>query len=125
MGGGLRYFGGAVAFGLAAIWIMASLAAALVCLLAAVVGYGVGFVADRRRARPATRATSPGISTSSSLSGPSRMPEVGELPQWADALNGDLGHVYEPAATTSPLSADAAYGWPLDDAPGVTSEALH
>lgn len=125
MGGGLRYFGGAVAFGFAALWIMASLAAALVCLLAALVGYGVGFAADRRRARSVARAARPGISTSSSVSAQSRKPEVGELPQWAEALNSDLGHIYEPAATTSPLSAEAAYGWPLEDDNAVASETLH
>ena len=99
--GGFRYFGGAVAFGFAAVWIMASLTAALVCLLSAVVGYGVAFVAERRRA-----------------------PSVEKSTHWADALNSDLGHIYEPAATTSPLSAEAAYGWPLDDTV-ATSERFH
>ena len=109
--GGFRYFGGAVAFGFAAVWIMASLTAALVCLLSAVVGYGAALAAERRRAK--------------NTSSVQRLaPRVGELPHWADALNSDLGHIYEPAATTSPLSAEAAYGWPLDDTV-ATSERFH
>lgn len=114
MSAGLRYFGGGLAFGLAAVWIMASLAAALVCLSATVVGYGVGFVVERRRARTARAST---------LSAPRRAPEFEGLPQWAEALNSDLGHVYEPAAATSPLSAEAAYGWPVDDT-AIQSETL-
>jgi hypothetical protein len=32
--------------------------------------------------------------------------------EWAEALNSDLGHIYEPSATTSPFSPGAEYGWP-------------
>lgn len=109
--GGFRYFGGAVAFGFAAVWIMASLAAALVCLSAAVVGYGLAFAVEHGRAKR-------------TLPKPRRAPQVEEWPQWAEALNSDLGHIYEPAATTSPLSAETAYGWPVDAA-AATSETLH
>jgi hypothetical protein len=48
-----------------------------------------------------------------------------DLPLWADALNSDLGHVYEPSATTSPLAREAEYGWPLTDDTVVASEPLH
>ena len=112
MGGGFRYFVGALAFGFAAVWIMATLAGALVCLSSAVVGYGVVLVAERTRARRATRASNPGIS------------QVDDLALWADALHSDLGHVYEPAAATSPLAREAIYGWPLIDDTVVASEAL-
>jgi hypothetical protein len=111
----LRYFGGGLAFGFAAVWMMASLAAALVCLAATVAGYGVGFVVERRRARPARAST---------VSAPRRPPEAENLPQWAEALNRDLGHVYETAAARSPLSAEVAYGWPLDDGAAIPSETL-
>jgi hypothetical protein len=122
---GFRYFGGAVAFGFAAMWIMASLRAALVCLLSAVIGYGMVIVAERARARLAARAGRPGVPASAMLVPPRPTREGGDLAQWADALNSDLGHVYEPAATMSPLSREAEYGWPLiEDTTGM-SESLH
>ena len=122
--GGLRYFGGAVGFGFAAVWIMASLAAAVVCLVAAVAGYGALVVAERAGARLAARARSGRAATTAQPAQPKPAPAVEDLPSWADALNSDLGHVYEPAGTTSPLSAEAAYGWPIEDTV-VASEALH
>lgn len=88
---GLRYFGGAVGFGFAAVWIMWSLAAALTCLLAAAAGYGTVVVAEHARAKLAARASTP----------PPR-PESGSaaaLSQHADELNRDLGHIYEPPNT--------------------------
>jgi hypothetical protein len=120
VGGGLRYFGGLVAFGFAAMWIMASLAAAVVCLLAAVVGYSAISVVERLRARHVTRARRR-IATASSPS--TRKAEV-LLPQWADALNRDLGHIYEPGAATSALSREAEYGWPSVDDTVITSVTL-
>jgi len=120
VGSGLKYFGGSVAFGFAAIWILASLTAALVCLLAAVVGYGVTSVVERIGARQVSwasrrKATADGL--------PNRTPEV-LLPRWADALNSDLGHIYEPSATTSALSPEAEYGWPNVDDTLMTSGTL-
>jgi hypothetical protein len=108
VGGGFRYFVGAVAFGFAAVWIMATLAGALVCLGSAIVGYGVVLVAERTHAKRARH----GRSTQSEA-----------LSLWADALHSDLGHVYEPGATTSPLAREV-YGWPLTDETAVVSEAL-
>jgi hypothetical protein len=123
--GGLRSFGGAVAFGFAAVWIMASLAAAVVCLLAALAAYGTVALAERVRARLAARRRRAGISSPTTLALPRRPAEMEDLPLWADALNSDLGHVYEPSATTSPLAREAEYGWPLTDDTVVTSEPLH
>jgi hypothetical protein len=111
----LRYFGGAVAFGFAAVWIMASLAAALVCLLSALVGYGVVFVAECTRAKLARRASRHDTVAPRTVAPVGRPPEAEDLPLWADALNSDLGHIYEPAAATSPLAREAEYGWPLED----------
>ena len=120
----LRCFVGVVAFGFAAMWITASLAAALVCLAAAVVAYGVVVAAERTRARLAKRKKRVGAGqTIVTLAPPSVKPE--DLPSWADALNTDLGHIYEPAATTSPLARDAEYGWPLVDDTVVSREPLH
>jgi hypothetical protein len=123
--GGLRNFGGAVAFGFAAVWIMASLAAAVVCLLSAIVAYGTISLAERVRAKLAARRRRSAISSPTTLALPRRPAELEDLPLWADALNSDLGHVYEPAATTSPLAREAEYGWPLTDDTVVTSEPLH
>ena len=120
MGGGLRYFGGAVAFGFAAVWIMWSLSAALICLLSAVGGYGAGVVAERARANLAGRAGGARMSTPSTPSPPSGVADAEDLSLRADDLNHDLGHVYEPTPAMPPRAAD---GSPLDDeaaAPGET-----
>lgn len=121
MGGGLRYFGGAVAFGFAAVWIMASLEAALVCVLAAVVGYAVVSLGERMRGSRDNRTSGPRVALPSAAALP-RTPDA-LLPQWADALNSDLGHIYEPS-TTSPLSREAEYGWPRADDTLTTSGTL-
>ena len=114
MGGGLRCFGGALAFGFAAIWIVASLDAALVCLASAAAGYGAVLMVERTRAKlsgfsrrggPAPGALSPSIRSSN----------LEELPLRADELNSDLGHVYDPAASTFPRAAEPEYGWPRDE----------
>jgi hypothetical protein len=99
---------------------MASLAAALVCLLSAVVGYGTISVLELLRARQVTRA-SRRIAAPSAL--PSPTPK-GLLPQWADVLNCDLGHVYEPSLTTSALAREAEYGWPSVEDTVITSGPL-
>lgn len=125
MGGGLRYFAGTGAFGFAAIWIVASLAAALVCLLSAMVAYAGVSVCEHVRAKRAQSTTSASaVSTSRVISTPRRAPEVAELPLWADALKSDLGYVYEPGATMAPLARETAYGWPLTDDTATVSEPL-
>lgn len=78
----------AVRFGFAAVWIMWSLPAALICLLSAAAGYGAVVVAERVRAKLAARAN-----TRPASSNP------GALSQQADELNRDLGHIYEPPHT--------------------------
>jgi hypothetical protein len=114
MGSGLRYFGGAVAFGFVAVWIMASLAGALVCLAAAVGGYAAVLAVERVKAGVANRRGDPRIA----------VPEA-TMPAWAEALNSDLGHIFEPGATTSPLARDAEYGWPVEDDAAVAGWSLH
>lgn len=112
MDSGLRYFGGAVAFGFAAVWIMWSLAAALICLLAAAVGYGAGLAAEHLRAKLAARAENPGISIPSTLSSPGRTPAANRMSRKADELNHDLGHLYEPPTTAPPSAAEDPTGTP-------------
>jgi hypothetical protein len=121
VGGGLRYFSGALGFGFAAVWITASLAAALVCLLSAAVGYGAVLVAERTRAKRAVRAGSRGTPSPSKLTLPSRSPEVEDLPLRADELNQDLGRVYEPT-TKPPLAAEVEQGWPPNEDTVTSSE---
>jgi hypothetical protein len=124
VGGGFRYFSGAVAFGFAAVWIMATLAAAFVCLLSAAVAYGAVVVAERTRAKRAARGHSvsntPGIDER-----PAGRPDLDDLPASPEALNSDLGYVYEPTAATSALAAPPEYGWALDDPTAASSEPLH
>jgi hypothetical protein len=114
VGGGFRYFSGAVAFGFAAVWIMATLAAAVVCLLSAAAGYGAVLAAehvrDKRAARARERQTRPSA--------------MEDFPLSPDALNSDLGYVYEPSAAMSALTRAAEYGWVLDDT-AASSETLH
>lgn len=122
---GLRYFGGAVAFGFAAMLITASLAAALVCLSSAVLGVAVVSAAERTRAKLAKRVGGHAASRPSTAVPASKIPAAEGLPQWADAINGDLGHIYDPAAAMAPLSRDAEYGWPLGDDTVITTGTLH
>jgi hypothetical protein len=120
--GWLRCLGGAVGFGFAAVWITASLAAALVCVLSAAVGYGAVLMAERTRAKLSAHAGRPTIPTPSTLPLPSRTTEVEDLPLQAEELNHDLGHVYEPTAGRPPLAGEAEYGWPLRDDTATSSE---
>jgi hypothetical protein len=95
-----------VAFGFAAVWIMWSLAAALICLLAAAVGYAAGLVAERAGGKLVSRTGNPATSTPRALSLPRRA-EADELSRKADEINRDLGHLYEPPAGTPPRAPEA------------------
>jgi hypothetical protein len=119
VGSGLRYFGAAVAFGFAAVWIMATLAAALICLLAAAAGFGSVAVAQRVRTKLASRAENHAASKSAELAVSSWRPPEDDSPPSPDELNRDLGYVYEPGAATYPAVAEEEHGWPPDD-DGVT-----
>ena len=107
MDSSLRYFGCVVGFGFGVLWLTEGLGAAILCLLLAGLGYGVVFVAERARENP------------DAFRLPARTPQVEEPPLQAEVedLNNDLGHVYEPAddASSSPLSAEADYGWPVEE----------
>jgi hypothetical protein len=98
----LRYFGCLAGFGFGVLWMTEGIGAAILCLLLAGLGYGTVLVADRTRANPSTFRL------------PTRTPEAeaDDLPIQADELNLDLGHVYEPDDASSPLAAEADYGWP-------------
>lgn len=101
----LRLFGCVVGFAFGVLWLAEGLGAAILCLLLAGLGYGTVYVAERARANPGR------------LRLPSRTSQVEGLPLQAEELNHDLGHVYEPSDdASSPLAAEAEYGWPLDRA---------
>jgi hypothetical protein len=98
-------------FGFGVLWITEGIGAAILCLLMAGLGYGVVLATEHARANPDTFKL------------PSRKPEVepeveaDDLPLLADELNTDLGHVYEPSDdASSPLAAEADYGWPTEEA---------
>jgi hypothetical protein len=103
----LRYFGCAVGFGFGVLWMTVGLGPAILCLLLAGLGYGAVFVAERARANPETFRL------------PKRTPEADELTVAADEIAVDHGYVYEPPSddASSPLSAEAEYGWPLEELP--------
>jgi hypothetical protein len=88
----LRYFGCAVGFGFGLVWMTVGLGPAILCVLLAGVGYGAVFVAERARAEAAARGVP------------------------ADGFESDFERyeVDRPDDTTSPLSADADYGWPVE-----------
>ena len=105
MDSSVRYFGCAVGFGFGVLWMTQGLGAAILCLLLAGFGYGVVLAAERARENP------------SAFRLPTRTPAEDGLPLLAEELNHDLGHVYEPAPSddsSSPLAAEADYGWPVE-----------
>lgn len=103
MDGSLRYFGCAVGFGFGVLWMTEGLGAAILCVLLAGLGYGAVFVAERARANPsAFRLTIP-------------TPEAEDLTVAAEEIGNDHGYVYEPSDdASSPLAAEAEYGWPVE-----------
>jgi hypothetical protein len=94
VGSSLRYLGCLVGFGFGAVWVSVGVASAFVCLLFAALGYGVVFMAERARAEA------------------SRRPAV--LPLRAEAVPLDGPDLAADVAddATSPLTAEAEYGWP-------------
>jgi hypothetical protein len=101
----LRYFGCVVGFGFGVVWMTVGLGSAIVCLLVAGLGYGAVFVAERARHDASTRR-----SPKEALKGE---PEPLLLP--ADGFEIDHGsHEEREDDSTSPLAAEAEYGWPLE-----------
>src|SRR5690349_14941740 len=99
----MRYFGFAVGFGFGVVWMTVGLGSAIVCALLAALGYGAVLVADRARANADT-AHKPVDTIASML-------DEFELDNEA--------HIADDA--TSPLAADADYGWPVEERQVVTS----
>ena len=98
----MRYFGFAVGFGFAVVWMTVGLGSAILCALLAALGYGAVLVADRARANADT--THEPVETIAS------MLDEFELENEA--------HIADD--TTSPLAAEADYGWPVEGREVVT-----
>lgn len=95
----MRYFGFAVGFAFAVVWMTVGLGSAIVCGLVAGLGYGIVLVSERARADSATKHK-PAESIA-------RMLDEFELDNEAQIEAAD--------DATSPLAAEADYGWPVEE----------
>jgi hypothetical protein len=101
----MRYFGCVAGFGFGVVWMTAGLGAAILCALLAALGYAAVFVAERARAGAAT--------THKPTDAIALMLDEFELENEA--------HI-EADDATSPLAAEAEYGWPVEAPEGVRAE---
>jgi hypothetical protein len=105
-----RYFGCAVGFGFGVAWMTMGLGAAILCLLLAGLGYLAAFTAERARANGGTLRL-----PSRTLPASEELEVEPELP---------IYEPYEPADdATSPLAAEAEYGWPMAEPEIAHTEA--
>ena len=95
MGGSLRYAGSAAGFGFGLVWMTGGLGSAIVCLLLAALGYCAGFMAERAQAEASMRRP------------PIQTPEAHLLAPERVERDRDLSD-----DATTPLAAEAEYGWP-------------
>jgi len=95
MGGSLRYAGSAAGFGFGVVWMTVGLGSAIVCLLLAALGYCAVFMAERAQAEASTRRP------------PIQTPEAHLLAPERVERDRDLSD-----DATTPLAAEAEYGWP-------------
>jgi hypothetical protein len=102
-----RYFGFAVGFAFAVVWMTVGLGSAIVCGLVAALGYGAVFVAERARAGTAT--------THEPAEAFATMLDEFELDNEAQIEAAD--------DATSPLAAEADYGWPVAEREVAHAEA--
>jgi hypothetical protein len=103
----MRYFGFAVGFAFAVVWMTVGLGSAIVCGLVAGLGYGAVIVAERARANEmTTRRPADSIA---------QMLDEFELANEAQIEAAD--------DATSPLAAEADYGWPVEEREIARAEA--
>jgi|SRR5215471_14452634 len=97
MGSSLRLFGCAVGFAFGVVFMTVGLGSAIVCLLLAALGYGAVFLVERPELmRPLSKTT-----------------QAEDTPVAAGGFEFEHGqHVEAPEDATTPLSAEAEYGWP-------------
>ncbi len=103
----MRYFGFAVGFAFAVVWMTVGLGSAIVCGLVAGLGYGAVIVAERARANAAT--------THKRADSIAAMLDEFELDNEAQIEAAD--------DATSPLAVEAEYGWPVEEREIVHAEA--
>ena len=103
----MRYFGFAVGFAFAVVWMTVGLGSAIVCGLVAGLGYGAVIVAERARANAAT--------THKRADSIAAMLDEFELDNEAQIEAAD--------DATSPLAAEADYGWPVEEREIAHAEA--
>ena len=97
MGSSLRFLGCAIGFGFAVVWMTVGLGQAIVCLLLAGLGYGAVLLLQRAEADRSRKT---------------RL-EAGPLPRPVDEFELDpRGDVESSGDATTPLAAEAEYGWP-------------
>lgn len=103
----MRYFGFAVGFAFAVVWMTVGLGSAIVCGLVAGLGYGAVIVAERARAN--------GTATQKRADSIAAMLDEFELDNEAQIEAAD--------DAASPLAAEAEYGWPVEEREIVHAEA--
>jgi hypothetical protein len=103
----MRYFGFAVGFAFAVVWMTVGLGSAIVCGLVAGLGYGAVIVAERARAN--------GTATQERADSIAAMLDEFELDNEAQIEAAD--------DATSPLDVEAEYGWPVEEREIVHAEA--
>jgi hypothetical protein len=98
----LRYLGCVVGFGFGVVWMTVGLGSAIVCLLLAALGYGAVLMAERAQSDGLVRG--PATETT----------EVEAAAVPLDGLEPDEDEPYDdvPDDATTPLAAEAEYGWP-------------
>jgi uncharacterized membrane protein len=103
----MRYVGFVVGFAFSVVWMTVGLGSAIVCALVAALGYGAVYVAERARAKPsATHVPANPIVS---------MLDEFELDNEAQIEAAD--------DATSPLAAEADYGWPVEEREIAHAEA--
>jgi uncharacterized membrane protein len=93
VGSSFRYLGGAVGFSFGVVWMTVGLGSAIVCVLLAALGFGAVLATERARANPRGR----------------RWADAGGRPLPLDRFEA-RGELTDDA--TTPLAAEAEYGWP-------------
>ena len=103
----MRYFGFAVGFAFAVVWMTVGLGSAIVCGLVAGLGYAAVIVAERARANDTT--------TQKRADSIAAMLDEFELDNEAQVEAAD--------DATTPLAAEADYGWPVEEREIAHAEA--
>lgn len=103
----MRYVGFVVGFAFSVVWMTVGLGSAIVCALVAALGYGAVYVAERARAKPS--ATHKPANAIASMLDEFELDNEVQIEAADDA--------------TSPLAAEADYGWPVEEREIVHAEA--